>query len=297
MNPRVTLHVVDGTATLFRAYYGMNKIPAPDGREVGGVLGFCQYLSRFVREVQPTHIAIVFDTAEATYRHDLYPDYKANRTEPPEDMTHQFELAYKCSEALGFLSYRIPGYEADDLMATMAHRGKKAGIRTVMVTPDKDVHQLIDKNVSVMDPKSFELVGAKDVEKRFGVPPSHMPDLMAIAGDSTDNVPGVVGVGPKGATALVKAFGHLDEIYANLEAVPDLGIRGAKSVAKKLEASKEMAYLCRELVRLNSDAPLSEDAMTLGMLRYRGPRDDADPHFDELGFHGPLKALRAMTSP
>lgn len=293
---RTTLHVLDGTAALFRAYYGMNKLSAPDGREVGGTFGFCQSLSRFVRVVRPTHAAVVFDTETATYRHDLYPAYKANRAEPPEDMLHQFELAFASAQVLGFLSYRIPGYEADDLMATMASRGRRAGIRTILVTPDKDVCQLVEANVLVMDPRSYEIADHDSVVERFGVPPGSLPDVQALAGDATDNIPGVAGVGLKTAVRLVQAFGSLDAIYARLDEIAGLDIRGAKGIAKKLEDGRRMAYLCRELVRLNTDAPLSKDAMTLGMLRYRGPRDDADAHFDEVGYRAPLQALRRHSS-
>jgi DNA polymerase-1 len=294
--PKTTLHVLDGTAALFRAYYGMNKLSAPDGREVGGTFGFCQSLSRFVRVVRPTHAAVVFDTEATTYRHDLYPEYKANRTEPPEDMVHQFELAFVSAQALGFLCYRIPGYEADDLMATMAYRGRRAGIRTILVTPDKDVCQLIDANVLVMDPRSYELADQEAVVLRFGVSPANLPDVQALAGDATDNIPGVAGVGLKTAVRLVQALGNLDAIYARLDEVAELDIRGAKSIAKKLEDGRRMAYLSRELVRLNTDAPLSKDAMTLGMLRYRGPREDADVHFEEVGYRAPLQALRRQFS-
>ena len=290
--PKTTLHVLDGTAVLFRAYYGMNKLSAPDGREVGGTFGFCQSLSRFVRVVRPTHAAVVFDTETATYRHELYAAYKANRTEPPEDMVHQFELAFTSAQALGFLCYRIPGYEADDLMATMAYRGRRAGIRTILVTPDKDVCQLVEANVLMMDPRSLELADHDAVMKRFGVAPASLPDVQALAGDATDNIPGVAGVGLKTAVRLIQAFGSMDAVYARLDEVAALDIRGAKSIAKKLEAGRRMAYLSRELVRLNTDAPLSKDAMTLGMLRYRGPRQDADAHFDEIGYRAPLQALR-----
>lgn len=292
--PPVRLHVLDGTATLFRAYFGMNKVKAPDGREVGGLLGFCQALSRFIRTVRPTHVALVFDTAERTLRHDVYADYKANREAPPDDMEHQFDLSLRCTEALGLRHFRIPGYEADDLMATMAARGRTADVEVDLVSPDKDILQLISDGVQVLDPKTYEAVTAEDLRERLGVLPERLIDYLALAGDSSDNVPGVRGIGPKSAAALVSVLGSLEDIYGNLERVADLPVRGAKSMAAKLEAGRDNAFLSRDLVRLYEDAPLSAEAMSLGDLRWRGPTSDADELFDELGFHAPLRALRAF---
>ncbi|MFT7618165.1 MAG: DNA polymerase-1 [Planctomycetota bacterium] len=292
--PAKRLYVIDGTATLFRAYFGMNKVQSPDGREVGGLLGFGQALSKFVREVGPQYVSLVFDGPEKTFRHDIFPDYKANRPAPADDMEHQFSLSVDVAKALGFNCFHAIGFEADDLMATMAKRAIEANIETVLVTPDKDVHQVIRPGTYVMDPKSFQLIDEDKVKERFGVKPAHLVDFLALAGDSTDNVPGVRGVGPKSATALVASLGSLPEIYEKLDLVADLPIRGAKSIAKKLSEQKEEAFLSLELVKLREDVPLSDEMMNLKTLRYLGPRPDADPLFDELGFHAPLRNLRSL---
>jgi DNA polymerase-1 len=292
MKRRTSLHVLDGTAALFRAYYAMEKLTAPDGREVGAVIGLSHSLVRLLRVIRPTHIVSVFDAGAVTFRNDLYPDYKANRGDPPQDLVHQFDLALDVVQALGVRGFRIPGYEADDLMATLAERGRKAGITTVLITPDKDVCQLVGPRVEVMDPKTLERRGPEEVRQRFGVDPGQLADLLALSGDSTDNIPGVSGVGAKTARALVQAFGGLDGIYENLEGVDKLKIRGSAKLAAKLLAEREAVYLYRDLVRLQTEAPLSREAMTLGMLRYRGPTDDADQIFERLGFVGPLKGLR-----
>jgi DNA polymerase-1 len=290
-----TLYVVDATATLFRAYYAMGSVSAPDGLEVGGVLGFCQSLARFMRTVKPRFVTCVFDAGEITFRNDLYPPYKANRGAPPEDLIPQFDLAFDSAEALGFRSFRIAGYEADDLMATIAYRGTKAGITTVLVTPDKDVQQLVGSNVKVMDPRDFRVMGRKDVETRFGVSPKQLVDLQALAGDATDNIPGVPGVGQKTAAALIRAFRNLEGVYDNLDRITELPIRGAKRLPEKLAASREDAYLFRDLVRLSTEAPLSEEAMTLGNFLYQGPREDADDLMGGLGIPGPVRTLRAYS--
>ncbi|MCB9832876.1 MAG: hypothetical protein H6807_10400 [Planctomycetes bacterium] len=291
------LFVIDGTATLFRSYFAMNKLKAPDGREVGGLLGFGQTLARYLRDLGPSHLALVFDSAERTFRHERYPDYKANRSAPPEDMEHQFDLSVELAEALGFRCFRIPGFEADDLMATFARRSREAGLECVLVTPDKDVLQLVGPGISVMDPKTLGLQDAEAVVTRLGVPPALVTTLQALAGDATDNVPGVAGVGAKTALALVQGLGDLDAIYARLDQVAGLPIRGARGLGAKLEAGRERAYLSLDLVRLDDRAPLSDDAMTLGMLRYRGPGPEADALCDRLGFHQPLRSLRALAIP
>lgn len=289
------LYVIDGTATLFRAYFGMNKVKAPDGREVGGLLGFGQTLARFVREVGPQYVSLVFDGPENTFRHDIFPAYKANRPPPPEDMEHQFAQSVNVAKALGFNCFHAIGFEADDLMATMARRASEADIETVLVTPDKDVHQIVSPGTYVMDPKTFQLIDEEKVLEKFGVKPAHLVDFLALAGDSTDNVPGVRGIGPKSATALVATLGPLAEIYRRIEEVSDLPIRGAKSIAKKLTDQKEEAFLSLDLVRLREDVPLSDEMMNLKTLRYLGPEQDADALFDELGFHAPLRNLRGLS--
>ena len=289
-----SIHVLDGTAMLFRSYFGMGKFRSPSDLEVAGVMGMGQTLARLYRDLKPQHLTVVFDAAKLNFRHEIYPDYKANRDDPPEDMNHQFDLAVRLVDELGFPFFRIVGYEADDLMATMAFRAKKAGVKVVLVTPDKDCLQLVDDQVVVLDGKGGPPFDAAGVEAKMGVPPERVIDLLALAGDSSDNVPGVRGIGPKSAVALIQALGGLEDIYANLDRVPDLAVRGAKSLATKLEAGKENAFLSRKLVILDEEVPLSDEALTLGSLRWKGPKPSADAFFDELGFHGPLRTLRAL---
>lgn len=290
-----TLHVIDGTALLFRAYYGYRQgFRSPDGLEVGAVMGVTRIITTLLRELTPSHLALVWDTDQPTFRHELYPAYKANRGAPPEDMEPQFDLAFRACEALGMCSFRIPGYEADDIMATLARRAAEAGVDCLLLTPDKDVQQLVRPGVRVLEPKSRDIYGPAEVEERFGVPASRLLDYLALAGDATDNVPGVRGVGPKAARALVAEIGDLDAIYANLERVRELPVRGAKSLADKLADQRETAFLSRDLVVLDDQVPLSESAMTFASLRLASPREHADALFDELGFHGPLRTMRSL---
>jgi len=291
---QATLFVLDGTAALFRGYFGMGGVRAPDGLEVGGLLGLGLWVSRFLKEVRPTYVAAVMDTPQRTFRHVIAATYKANRPAPPADLLPQFPLAPRVVEALGVKAFQVPGYEADDLMATLARRGREAGVRTVLVSTDKDVTQLVDDHVSVMDPRDFTVSGPAEVERRMGVPPSLVADLLALAGDSTDNVPGVKGIGTKTAVALLRAMGSLESLFARVEEVSSLKLRGAASVQRRLVEGREAAELSLRLVRLHEGVPLPEGLKRLGNVRFRGPAEDAETIFERLGFHQPLRVVRAL---
>ncbi|MEZ6196234.1 MAG: 5'-3' exonuclease H3TH domain-containing protein [Planctomycetota bacterium] len=244
--------------------------------------------------ISPSHVALAWDTDQPTFRHHRYPEYKANRDAPPADLEPQFDLAVRACDALGLKSFRIPGYEADDIMATLARRAVAAEVPCLLVTPDKDVQQLVRAGVSVLEPKSRDIYGPAEVQRRFGVPPERLRDLLALAGDASDNIPGVRGVGPKSAQALVAELGGIEDIYARLGAVETLPIRGAKSLAKKLAEQAEAARLSHELVGLDDAVPLGDGTSSLADLRIRAPLPEADAFFDSLGFHGPLRTMRAL---
>ena len=285
---RTVLHVLDGTAALFRAWFSVTERPAPDGVEVGAVWGFGQWLGKVVRRTRPTHLAVVFDAGMWTFRNEIWPDYKANRGEPPDDLVPQFDLAYDLCVALGFPSFRTDGYEADDLMATLARRAVGAGLEAALVTPDKDVLQLVSDAVCVLDPKELDAIDGPMVKERFGVEASQLVDYLALAGDPTDNVPGVKGVGPKTAQALIAAFGSVDGLYEDLDRVATLDVRGAKGLGDKLREHEEEARLSRRLVVLDEEAPMEPEIRTLGDLRLRGTPDGADRFFSRVGFPSPL---------
>ncbi len=291
-----TLHVLDGTAMLFRLYHAGLRLRCPRGREVGAVDGLCAALARFVRDHHPSYVVVVFDPGRPTFRHTLYESYKANRPKSPDDLSPQFDLGIACSVALGFRTFRVPGYEADDLMATLATRARRAGLRTHLQTPDKDVLQLVDDSwVRVTDPRTQEVMDAERVRSRFGVAPPQLTDYLALTGDSSDNVPGVTGVGPKAAVSLIDEFGDLEGIYANLDRVEELPVRGAARLAERLASAETDAFLSRDLVRLRADVPLGESPLTLGQLRYRGPQPDAEAFFRSEGIAAPVRALRSHT--
>ena len=283
----MTLHILDGTAALFRAWFSVNGRSAPDGTEVGAVWGLGQWLSKVLRRLSPTHVAVVFDAGTWTFRNEIWPDYKANRGETPEELVPQFDLSMDLCTALGCPAFRTDGYEADDLMAALARRARTAGLDVALLTPDKDVLQLIADGVYAVDPKELTRIDADAVHERFGVAPHQLVDYLALAGDPTDNVPGVPGVGPKSAQALLAAFGSLDALFADLDRVSSLEIRGAKSLAAKLAAGKSDAELSRRLVRLDDDAPLNPTVSRLGDLRRTVP-EDPSAFFARVGFMNPL---------
>jgi DNA polymerase-1 len=290
---RHRLFVLDATAVLFRAWHAAPSMIGQDGSDVRALSGFGRWLCRLLSHARPTHLAAVFDADGPSFRHALHPGYKANRDPPPPDLAPQLARAPDLAEAAGLLAFRQPGFEADDLMATLARRGVAAGLDVILVSPDKDVLQLVDDRVVAMDPKSFELIDADAVRRRFGVAPRQLVDLLALAGDPSDNVPGVPGVGPKTAASLLAAVGSLDALYDDLERVGTLPIRGAARLGERLAGHREQAELSRRLVRLDPEVPLGVRPLTLGAFRWRGPRGEGHPFWQ---WEGLLSLRRRLVS-
>ncbi|MBA3549204.1 MAG: hypothetical protein H0T76_22250 [Nannocystis sp.] len=304
------LWVIDATALLFRAFFGMPPRYSPSGVPIGAVLGLSQLLLQVVRRNRARRIALVYDAGRETFRNRLDPRYKAQRGEPPPELVPQFELALRLGQALGFAAYSVPDFEADDLMATLACQARAVGVGARLVSVDKDVCQLVrdaGPAVVVEDPKKGDILNEAGVRQRMGVAPAHVVDVMALTGDSSDNIPGVRGVGPMAAVALIEAFGDLEGIYADLGRVEALTLRGAKGLARKLEAGRAEAFLARDLVRLCDAVPIdglgagpgraAVPTGTGGLLTqtsWRGPGADAGELFDEIGTHGALRAFAAL---
>lgn len=291
------LWVIDATALLFRAYYGMPARLSPTGGHVGAVLGLGHFLRGILRR-RPAFVAIVHDAGQRTFRNRIDPRYKANRGDPPPDLAPQFDLARAFTEVAGLLTFSVPDYEADDLMATLARRAREEGLATRLFSGDKDLCQLVRDDaprVVIEDPRTGEVYDADGVVRRVGVAPGRCVDFFALTGDTTDNVPGVPGVGPKAALSLVDAFGDLDRLYADLPRVATLPLRGARSLAQRLEAGRDEAFLARALVRLDDDVPIGAPVLR-SAARWRGPRADADAFFAALGGQGALRGLRGLSA-
>lgn len=262
------LYLIDASSYMYRAFYAMGRrLTAPDGTPTQAVFGFHQMLHKVLKDKQPELLCVVYDPPGPTFRHAVYPQYKATRDRMPEDLVVQVPIIKQMVELLGIPSLEVPGYEADDVIATLARRAKEAGIPVVIVSGDKDLHQLVEEpRVLQWDPQKDEWFTAKEVVRRLGVRPAQVRDLLALMGDSSDNVPGVAGVGKKTAEELLRRFESLDELFRRVDEIPSTAVR------KKVEGGKEAAELSRKLVSLRDDAPVDVDVL---QCRRRSPHTEA----------------------
>jgi DNA polymerase-1 len=245
------MHVVliDGSGFIFRAFHALPPLNRPDGTPVNAVLGFCNMLSRLLRDHTGTHIAVIFDAGRLTFRNRLYEDYKAHRPPPPEEMIPQFALIREATAAFGVPAIELADWEADDLIASYALATEQAGGKATIVSSDKDLMQLIRPAVEMLDPIKQKIIGPAEVMEKFGVAPDKMVEVQALIGDSTDNVPGVPGIGPKGAAQLVNEYGSLAAV---LDAAPSM--KASKRRDMLIEHA-DRARISHELVTLRADAP------------------------------------------
>lgn len=255
--------LIDGTAYVFRSYYSVRPVHAPDGTPVHAALGLGMTLARLLREADPRWIAVAFDAGPTTFRNEIDPLYKANRAAPPEDLVPQFDLCRSLSEQMGLATFCQPGFEADDLLATLCRDQRGRGREVLLVSGDKDLGQLLGPRVRQYDLARGQEWGAEDLPERMGVRPEQVCDFLALMGDASDNVPGVKGVGKVAATALLARFEDLEAIYADLDAVGALPIRGAKHLAARLQRGRDDAWRSRRLVELVDDLQLGLDDATL----------------------------------
>ena len=217
MADRNHLFLVDGSGYIFRAYYALPPLyRKSDGLPTGAVNGFCNMLYKLIedtdKKISPTHLAVIFDSARKTFRNDIYDGYKANRGEPPEDLIPQFKIIKDAVTAFGIQSIEAKGFEADDIIATYADAAVKKNWQVSIVSSDKDLMQLVSEKISLVDTMKNKNIGPKEVEEKFGVGPDKVIDVQALAGDSSDNVPGAPGIGIKTAAQLINEFGNLEEL-------------------------------------------------------------------------------------
>jgi DNA polymerase-1 len=256
MTKKSLLYLVDGSGYIFRAYHALPPFTRKDGTPVGAVLGFCNMLWKLIEDLKAggasTHLAVIFDAGEHTFRNDLYPDYKAHRPPAPEDLIPQFALIRDATRAFNVPAIELAGFEADDVIATYARQARERGDEVVIVSSDKDLMQLVGSGVSMFDPIKQRPIGEAEVMEKFGVPPAKVVDVQALAGDSTDNVPGVPGIGVKTAAQLITEYGDLDSLLARAGEIKQPKRREA------LLENAEKARISRELVRLRDDVPMKE---------------------------------------
>ncbi len=256
---RARVCLVDGSGFIFRAYHALPPLTRADGTPVGAVMGFCNMVSRLIETHAGDRIAIIFDTARVSFRNEIYPQYKAHRPDPPEDLVPQFALVRDATRAFDLPAIELAGFEADDLIATYARLAVEAGDEVVIVSSDKDLMQLVRPGVAMLDPIKQKTIGESEVFEKFGVKPDRVVDVQALAGDSTDNVPGVPGIGVKTAAELINTYGDLDTLLKRAGEIKQPKRR------ESLLANAELARISRELVRLKDDVtvPLPLEALTL----------------------------------
>jgi DNA polymerase I len=288
------LYLLDGMALAYRAYYAFIGRPLINskGLNTGAVYGFVTALMKILTE-KPDHIAVVFDTPQPTFRHKLFPEYKATRQRMPEDMAYQLDKLKEVVRAFNTPSIELPGYEADDVIGTLARRAEKEGVLTYLVTGDKDFMQLLSPLIKMYKPGKSggepEIVDESGARKKFGVPPEHVVDVLALTGDTSDNVPGVRGIGEKTAIPLIQKYGSLEELYRYIEEIPQKGIR------EKLAANKESAFLSKELVTIKTEAPVPTNFHELRVTQPDTPR--LMKLFEELEFKLLAEKLRGAGQP
>jgi DNA polymerase-1 len=257
------LYLVDGSSFIFRAYHRLPPLTDPQGMPVGAVYGFTAMLWKLIADLNkaeaPTHLAVVLDAGSHTFRNDMYDQYKANRPPAPEDLIPQFPLIRDAVRAFSVPCFEQAGVEADDIIASYAVAARAAGMNVTIVSSDKDLMQLVEPGINMLDTMKNQTINRAEVIEKFGVPPEQVGEVLALMGDTADNIPGVKGVGPKTAAELISEYGSVEGVIANIEA-----IRKPK-LKETLAASVEMARLSRELVRLKDDLPLPAplDELTL----------------------------------
>ena len=255
------IYLVDGSGFIFRAFHALPPLHRSDGTPVNAVLGFVNIMLRLIDEFRASHLLVIFDAGRRNFRHDMYPDYKANRGETPPELIPQFSLIRESCQAFGIPFLEKEGFEADDLLATYARIATAQGMQVTIVSSDKDLMQLIQPGVDMLDPIKNKAIGPNEVLEKFGVLPSQVCDVQALAGDSSDNVPGVPGIGVKTAAALIQQFGDLEGVLKNVDIIPQ------PKRQQMLRDHSEDARMSLALVRLDAHVPVDVPLSALKIER------------------------------
>ena len=266
------LILVDGSSYLYRAYHAFPPLNNSAGEPTGAMYGVLNMLRSLIMQYQPTHAAVVFDAKGKTFRDELFEHYKSHRPPMPDDLRAQIEPLHAMVKAMGLPLLAVSGVEADDVIGTLAREAEKAGRPVLISTGDKDMAQLVTPGITLINTMTNTILGPEEVVTKYGVPPELIIDFLALMGDSSDNIPGVPGVGEKTAQALLQGLGGLDVLYAEPEKIAGLTFRGAKTMAAKLEQNKEMAYLSYKLATIKTDVELE---LTCEQLEVQAPEADA----------------------
>ncbi|MBI5248621.1 MAG: DNA polymerase I [Desulfomonile tiedjei] len=280
------IYLIDGSSYIYRAYHAMGGLSNSKGFPTGAILGFCNMIAKTMKDRLPTRIAIVFDAKGPNFRHEMYPAYKANRPPVPEDLRVQIPKIQEIVEAYRIPSIAIPGFEADDVIATLSREAREKGWEVVIVSGDKDLTQLVGSGTLMWDPQKDVLYDREGVAKKFGVPPELILEYLALVGDASDNIPGVPGIGPKTASNLLQQFGSLEGLYSSLDQVSQ------KKVKENLANNKDKALLSQKLASLCDSVPI--DLKLEDMVIVEQDSEKLREIFKELEFKRLMEELPAQ---
>ncbi|KHA59808.1 DNA polymerase I [Vibrio variabilis] len=287
--PDNPLILIDGSSYLYRAFHAYPETMSNGDIPTNAVYGVVNMLRSMMRQFSSDRMAVVFDAKGKTFRDDMYPEYKANRPPMPDDLRCQIEPLHNVIRAMGLPLICVPGVEADDVIGTLAYQASQAGMPVLISTGDKDMAQLVDDNVTLINTMTNVVMDRDGVVEKFGIPPELIIDYLALMGDKVDNIPGVPGVGDKTAKALLQGIGSLEKLYENLDDIAPLGFRGSKTMAQKLLDNKDNAMLSYELATIKLDVELEETPESL--LKNEPNKDELIKLYGQLVFKSWLNEL------
>jgi len=277
------IYLIDGSAFIYRAFHALAPLTNAEGFQTNAVFGFVNMVNKLIREKRPSHVAVAFDSRGKVFRHQMYPEYKANRPPMPDELAGQIPYIKEVVKALGLACFEEPGIEADDIIGTAAEALRSRGVRVVIVSGDKDLLQLVDERTTMWDPMNDRVMDREAVRAKYQVGPERLLDCFALIGDASDNVPGVPGVGPKTAARLIQEFGSLEQLYEQVDTLK------RSKMKDRLIEHRDGAFLSRDLIRLKTDVEIATDPD-----RYRLADPDRDrlaEIYTKLGFTTLLKEL------
>jgi DNA polymerase-1 len=292
MSKKKRLFLIDGSALAYRSYFAFIRNPLINskGENTSAVFGFTNSIMKILKDENPDYIAVVFDTKAPTFRHEIFANYKSTRTKMPQEMSDQLPRIREVAEGMNLPILEVEGFEADDLMGTLARRAKTKGLETILVTGDKDFLQLVDEDIKVLNPKKGgeepELLDKKGVEEKFGVPPEKVIEVLALMGDTSDNIPGIPGIGEKTAVELIKQFGDVEKVLTNADKVK------RKNIQKNLKGHPDLARLSKRLVTIDTNVPFELDLRKLKREGFNLPK--LKELFKELEFTKFLQEISSL---
>ncbi len=275
------LFLVDGSSYIYRAFHATPHLSNSKGVPTNAILSFTNMVRKLIKEQNPEYLAIAFDRKEETFRHQEFKDYKAHRKPMPDNLIPQITYIKKVVELLNIPLLEMAGFEADDLLGTVSLKALKIGFKVTIVTGDKDLMQLVEGNLELFDSMTGKRTGIKEVEEKFGVIPEKVADVLGLMGDSSDNIPGVPGIGPKTGMKLIQEFSSLENLLNNLKDIKQ------DSLKEKLETYREQALLSKRLATIKKDVPVEADIESFNIKEPN--RDELVKFFAELEFKNLLK--------